>query len=285
MVDQILRAVAKASFFFIVLLFPAWVLAQAQQATVVNNGALVYKEADFDAPVLTQLKSGGVYSISKGKKGPFYKIRVKPGSIGWIADSDVKLGVVKVEEEPEPVNLDEEIKKKHQKPFFASRYRGPVFEYLFYEEDTLGRKRSEGLLFYGLKINGFDTLFDGEIYTDTNILFHVGAPKYYAEETGESADGYIVIANFLLQTITPKSKWHFYYYGLGPTVKYSHFNLHLPNGTSQSSYSADDLTIGLVFNLGLAFRLSETLSLKTDVKYYWEKTQYLGAGVNLGFIF
>lgn len=282
MVDQILRLFRGGVLLGLFLFTPLFALAQAQQATVVNDGALVYQDADFDSPVIGQLKAGGVYAISKGKKGPFFKIRIKPGSVGWIADTDVKKGVHNIEAPPEPINLDEEIKKKHQKPFFASRYRGPVFEYLFYEEDTMGRKRSEGMLFYGLKFNGFDTLFSGEIYTDTNILFHVGAPNFYSDVTGQSADGFIVNANFLLQTITPRSKWHLYYYGLGPMVKYSHYSLHLP-GTS--AYSADDLNLGLVFNLGVAFRLSETLSLKTDVKYYWEKTQYLGMGLNLGFIF
>jgi hypothetical protein len=272
-------------FLFIACLWPSVLWAQAQQATVVNDGALVYQDADFDAAVINTLKVGGVYNISKGKKGAFYKIRLKPGTVGWIADNDVRLGVIKIKPQPKTVDIETEMKKKPVKPFMRSRYRGVALEYLMYQEDTMGEYRTSGLMFYGMKINGYNTMFTGDIYTDANILFHVGAPSYYADETGHSADGFIVIANFLLETALPQSKWHMFYYGFGPTFKYSHFNLESDTGTESLTYPADDMTLGAVFNLGLGFRLSQSLSLRSDIKYYWEKTKYYGAGLNLGFAF
>lgn len=259
---------------------------QAQQATVMTDGALVYQDSDFDAAVITTLKRGGVYSISTGKKGPFHKIRIKPGTVGWIADSDIKLGVVKLpspeEEEKKAKKADEPPKRK--KPFFAARFRGPTFEYINYTEDTLGEERSQYLLFYGMKFNGHNTLFDGEIYTDGNIIFHVGAPGYYSDYTKRSADGFIVMANFLLQTVLPQSKSHLFYYGFGPMFRYSHFTLDVPSGSKNLSYAADDMALGAIFDLGLAFRLG-SLSLRTDAKYYWERTKYYGFGLNLGWEF
>lgn len=260
----------------LVLLLPLSVWAQAQQATVVIDGALVYQDADFDAPVISTLKLGGVYSISTKKKGPFYKIRLKPGYTGWISDTDIKPGVIKI---TAPEKTKPEREEKRKKPFFATRYRGPVLQYTNYMEDTLGKERTDGLLFYGAKFNGFNTMFTGEIYTDANILFFFGAPSYYQDYTKRSADGFIFIADFLLQTVMPQGKNMLFYYGFGPMFKYSHFNLDVPSGASNVSYSADDMSLGAVFDLGTAVRMGDW-SLRGDVKYYWERTQYLAFGLS-----
>lgn len=270
------------------LLSPLIVWAQAQQATVINDEALVYQDADFDAPIIATLKRGAVYNISLKVKGPFYKIRLKPGTLGWIADTDVQPGIINLEPTSKTKKTgkkkDEEKSSLPKKPFFASRYRGPAFDYINFTENTLGEGRSDYLLFYGIKFNGFDTLVEGEIYTEGNILFHVGAPKYYAEVTKKSADGFILLADFLLQAVTPQGKSRLFYYGLGPMFKYSHFILELPNGSNTLSYAADDMSIGFVFNLGYAFRI-KGLSLRTDAKYFWEKEKYPGFGLNLGWEF
>ncbi|MGZ3768018.1 MAG: SH3 domain-containing protein [Bdellovibrio sp.] len=271
---------------FLVLLFPLFVRAESQQGTVIEDGAMVYQDADFDSPIIATLKLGSVYSISKGVKGAFYKIRIKEGTVGWISDVDIKPGVVKApasKKNKKAAEKEKEEKEKElpKKPFFAARYRGPSFDFINFTEDTLGKQRSEYLLFYGLKFNGFNTLFEGEIYSEGNILFHVGAPKYYSETTKKNADGFIFLADFLLQTASSQGKNRLFFYGFGPVLKYSHFDLELPNGTTTSHYSADDMNLGAVFNVGYAWRLWKT-SLRTDAKWYWEKAQYPGFGVNLG---
>ncbi|MGZ3781383.1 MAG: SH3 domain-containing protein [Pseudobdellovibrionaceae bacterium] len=269
-------------------LLPLFAWGQAQQGTIVSEPAFVYQDADFDSPIIATLTPGAVYNISKGTKGPFYKIRIKPGTVGWIADTDIKPGVVKVPSKGSEKNTakkqEEEKKSSPKKPFMAARYRGPVFDFINFTENTLGQGRTDSLLFYGVKFNGYDTLVEGEIYTEGNILFHVGAPKYYSEVTKRSADGFIFIADFLLETATALSKNRLFYYGFGPLFKYSHFNLDIPNGTKTISYTADDMSLGAAFNLGLAFRIGKT-SLRTDVKYFWEKEKYPGLGLNLGFEF
>lgn len=267
-------------------LLPSLVWAQAQKATVITDGALVYQEADFDAPVILTLKRGDVFSVSIGKKGPFYKIRIKPGTLGWVADTDVKPGVVKLTPLPEDKRLFDKSGEKspQKKPFFATRYRGPSFTYVNFTEDTLGQERSSFLPFFGAKFNGFNTVISGEIYTEGNIMFHFGAPSYYADVTKKTAQGFVVISDFLLQTVSVLGKSQLFFYGLGPMVKYSHFEIQVPNGTSTSNYSADDLNLGVVANVGLAFRLGD-LSLRTDAKYFWERTKYYALGVNLGWEF
>lgn len=276
----------KSLTFLFLLLFPLGTWAQAVKATVINDGALVYREADFDAPVITSLKVGGVFSISKGKKGPFHKIRLKPGTLGWIADTDVKAGVFKVTSVPQE-KAESEVEQKEnirkQKPYFASRYRGPVLEMINFTEDTLGRELNAPTLFYGMKFSGFNTAISGDIYAESNVLVHFGAPSYYSDYTKKSADGFVVLGNVLLQTVMPKGKNLLYFYGFGPVVKYSHFTLMVPNN-NESTYSADDLTLGAVINLGIGARVWD-MSLRSDLKYYWETTKYLSLGVSLGWNF
>ncbi len=272
--------------FVVLVLFvlaPQALWAQSVKATVINDGALVYRDSDFDSPVITTLKAGAVFNISKGQKGPFHKIRIRPGSVGWIADTDVKPGVFKVETAKSLAAKEKEKgPKRGQKSFFATRYRGPTAEFLNYTEDTLGQERHSPMMFYGFKINGYNTMFDGDIYADVNFLFHFGAPDYYQETTGKSADGYIIQLNFLLQTVLPQSKYHLLYYGFGPMFKYSHYSLEVPNGAGSITYAADDMNLGAVFDLGLAFRVGSRFSLRTEVKYYWEQTRYFGGGLSFG---
>ncbi len=279
----VLNKTVKAVFVaFAILFFSTSAFAQAQQATIANDAALVYRDADFDAPIVATLNAGAVFSISKGKKGPFHKIRLKPGTVGWIADSDVRLGVHKIQEikESQPEQQPEEEKK----PFFATRYRGPVFEMINFAEDTLGKERSQPLLFYGLKFAGFNTVISGDIYVESNILIHVGAPSYYKDYTQKEADGFIFISNLLLQTVIPSGKSMIYFYGFGPMFKYSRFNLELANGSNADSYTADDMTLGAVFNVGAGTRVGPT-TVRADMKYYWEKAKYFGLGLNLGWEF
>lgn len=266
----------------------AW--AQSQQGTIQNDAALVYQDDDFDAPVIATLKKGSVYSISTGKKGPFYKIRVKPGSVGWIADSDIKPGVHKTatpkpEKEIKPLFDPEKPEKQDKKKaFFSQRYRAFTVDYIYFTEDTVGGQQSEFMTFYGAKFYGFNTLFDGEIYTESNLLFAPTAPKYYEDITGRAASGFAFLVDFLFQTPVPRGKDVMTFYGMGPMLKYSHFNLEVPTGTSTLNYAADDMSVGAVFNFGLGARINR-VGLRFDAKYYWEKTQYYGFSASAGLDF
>jgi hypothetical protein len=115
-------------------------------------------------------------------------------------------------------------------------------------------------------------------------LFSPSAPKYYEDITKKSAGGFIFIADFLFQTAVPRGKDVMTFYGFGPMLKYSHFNLEVPDGTRTLNYAADDMSVGAVFNLGLGFRISR-VAMRLDAKYYWEKVQYYGFGANVGLDF
>lgn len=270
--------------------------AQSQKAIVINQGALIYKEADFDAPVLAELKAGQVYDISLKQKGPFYKIRLKPGVVGWIADNDIRLskgakasaGKTTDKETKKTDKSDEKnsfIEKKRTKSFYASRYRGPVLGYLAHSEDTMGAVRSSNMPFYGFKVAGPNTMFSGDFRTDAEFLFHFGAPSYYEKGTGYPASGWIFLADFIFETASPQSKWHMLTYGFGPMFKYTHFEVSMLQNGKEISYSLDDMVLGAVFDLGLHFRIANAYALRFNVKYFWEKTQYWGGSLTFGFPF
>jgi hypothetical protein len=298
--------------FVILLLVSPSARAQSQKAIVINQGALVYTQSDFDAPVLTELKAGGVYDISLKTRGPFYKIRIKPNVTGWIADTDVRVGKFKgrtalrpkdakngkggpaaAEKKGLAKNTDptdggptENKAKpvKPRRPFMATRFRGPVVADLAYAEDTMGALRTETLPFFGFKMEGPNVLISGDMRTDVEFIFHPGAPKFYEKATGQSASGWIFLTDFIFETALPQSSWHMVTFGFGPMFKYTHYEVALLDSGHPLNYSLDDMTLGAVFDGGLAFRVG-SYALRFNVKYFWEKTKYFGGSLTFGFPF
>lgn len=284
--------------------------SQSQKAQIVNDGALVYKDADFDATVLGELRAGKIYMVSVKQRGPFYKIRVKPGVTGWIADNDIRLArghskgnaagsapapatpaaAVKKGAKATPAPIPGKDEKKLEapakplKPFYISRYRGPTLAYLTYNEDTMGKLRTQNMPFYGFKVNGPNTMFSGDLRTDAEFLFHFGAPEYYQQATGNAGNGWIFLTDFIFETALPQSKWHMLTFGFGPMFKYSHYEVALLENGKTINYSLDDMALGAVLDGGLAFRVY-SYALRFNVKYYFEKTKYWGFGATFGFPF
>lgn len=280
--------------FVILLLVSPSARAQSQKAIVINQGALVYTQSDFDAPVLTELKAGGVYDISLKTRGPFYKIRIKPNVTGWIADTDVRVAKFKGRTalrtkdakngKSGPVAEDKAKPVKPRRPFMATRFRGPVVADLAYAEDTMGALRTETLPFFGFKMEGPNVLISGDMRTDAEFIFHPGAPKFYEKATGQSASGWIFLTDFIFETALPQSSWHMVTFGFGPMFKYTHYEVALLDSGHPLNYSLDDMTLGAVFDGGLAFRVG-SYALRFNVKYFWEKTKYFGGSLTFGFPF
>lgn len=256
------------------------------KVVVILQGALVYKEADFDAPVIANLKRGQIYDVSSKKKGYFYRVRVKPGMIGYVSDVDVRAASGKKLNNEKNENPKTAAKKESaepeapRKPFLNRRYRGLVVEMMSYTESTLGGTRSAQLPFFGIKWSGNDTVFSGEIYTDASIMAAFTAPKYYQDYTGNAASGWIVNMNFLFLNPQKQGRYHMTYFGFGPMFKYSHLNTSLTNPSTNKTndYILDDMTLGAVFALGLGFDLG-SYALRSDVRYYLEAKQYASFGL------
>lgn len=269
--------------FFLIFFFASFCFAQKKpsyQAQITAEVADIYQSADFDSKVIATVLEGEVYDVSsKTFNGAFYRIRVKPGMIGYISDADIKPlfsspskpGKAKNKKKPAP-----QAKEKKQRSFERTRYGGLQYASIEYQEDTMGSKRKERMNFFGVKLSGPDWMIDG-YPMDINFLFSFGPPKYYEKITGHSADGFIFLMDFLFQHYYPQTKDMFSFFGFGPMFKFSRINASLTDaGTGRTTdYSLQDMSLGAAFNGGAAFRLGSVV-LRGEAKLYWEKQIYWG---------
>ena len=287
----------SGKFVFISLIISSQTIAQIKSTTTAETGSQkgqviaedlvdIYKDPDFDSKVIGRAEPGKIYDISKYPKGPFYKIRLKHGLLGWISDAEVKPTTAQIEPQKKnkPIKEKAESKEISKKPFLKMRFRGPSIEIVNWIEDTAAATRTETLNFYGMNWSGYNTMISGDVYTDANLLFALNAPKYYQRVTGNSAGGWIFKMNFLFQTPLPQTKYYLLYYGFGPSFTYSHFDVTLVENSKNQSYALDDMSVGAVFNIGLSFKIG-TISPRVSVKYYWEKKQMPAVALSLGWEF
>lgn len=271
--------------FFLLYFLSAEALAQTFKGEIINEGAIVYKSADFDSKQLGYLKKGTQYPISKKIYGAFHRIRVGK-TTGYVADIDVK-----------PLNfkrsLDKKIEKKiqaesekTQRPFSLTRYVGFFLNQIQYQEETMGKNLSENLTFFGMKMSGPDVFVEGDMPTEINLLFFNGAPSYYEKYTGQYASGWMLLNNYMLLMNSPWSKSSMGYFGFGPLFRYSKFDLATKNASTGkiTNYLAQDAALGVSFEAGAALKVGPT-ALRLEVQYHWEKYRYFAYGAALQFPF
>lgn len=260
-----------------------------------DEGAQIYKEANFDSEVIAEVPPGRIFDISsKVVNGAFYRIRIKPGVIGYVSDAEItplfKTATSKPSQEKkkptnQPTNQRQARKEKDRKrPFHMTQFAGVQTTLMQYREDTMGAKRTANLSFIGAKVSGPDILIEGAFPTEMNFQFYFGAPGYYEELTKKAADGWIFLTDFLFQTYYPHGQSAFTFIGFGPMMKYSKYRVALTEGGQTKYYSLDDMAVGAAFQGGVALRVG-TLALRGDFTYYWEKQQYWGTALSLQFPF
>lgn len=272
------KFVSWLSFVFILICsqssFAAWIKLQVK-----NDQAMVYSAPNFDSQVLSYLPESIVFNVDENPlNGFFYKIEYAPKKFGFIVDTDL---VLKKSKTAAANNNAKKIapktkKKSKRLAFDSTRYLGFGYINMSYKESALGKVRPSALPFYSLKISGPDTLFGGPIDTDFNILISKTMPDYYKKQTGHAATGTILIFDFALYTGAPIGRDIFIYYGLGPMLKYSKIYSEVNNQIK--GHQVTD--IGLMFPLGVAFRVGK-FAIKPEAVYYYEKKQYSSAGLSL----
>ncbi len=261
----------------------------AYQAKTLQADVEVYEKPSFDSTVIATLSEGKVFDVSKTVKNSFYKIRIKTGVLGYVFDGDLQplfSDASMPHERPSKKKKAAGGGKKKRHSFEYTQFAGFQVQNIQFEEDTMGSKRREALSFFGAKISGPNLILEGASPSEMNFIFHMGAPSYYESETRKPADGWIFIADFLLQTYFPQTKNSLLFVGFGPMFRYSKFSTALlDSGTGKTTdYSLEDIAIGGVFNLGAALRWN-SLALRGDLQYFWEKQAYFGGGLSIQFAF
>jgi hypothetical protein len=256
---------------------------------VLTESALVYKAADFDSAVLGTVSAGVEYEISRRAFGPFHRIRIGK-KIGYIADNDIQPIGFSFENAAsgnaggKSKKADKKEPEKRKRSFALSRYVGPAFASINFTESTMGRKLSESEIFYGLKMSGTDVLVSGDATTEINLMFYYGAPGYYERFTGQAATGWNFLSDFQFHTVSTLSPIMLGFYGFGPMFRFSKFELAVKDGAVVNRYMASEMILGAAFSGGIAIRLG-SVALRSEFKYYWEKTQYSGINAALQFEF
>ena len=292
----------------------------AQQAIVSIDGAMVYKDASFDSPVIAYLKKGKQVRVSSKGFGPFYRIMIGNEQYGYISDIDVQIlsgGSARDEddgeegtprksrrskrddgEDDEMAGDDEEgdegedgedswdeaeskrDKKRKQDgmPIFVRRFIGGQGGILNFKETISDQKVSSNLKVVGAKITGPNLLFSGPYIFDINLFMSLGVPTYYGEISRTAPSGFLIGADALLifpYHVPAHESWALYF-GLGPIIVYSKFNVTVTQNSTDIPLDLQDLKIGASIMAGFSYELTRDLVAKIEPKFVFEKNSYFG---------
>ncbi len=252
----------------------------AQKAKIVGEDFEVYAEADFDSDQIDEVHEGEVYMVSDKNYGPFYRIKLKSGKVGYVVDYALNIqgkGQVK------PKDLDElemiELKKdsggsteedaaaeeaQEDAALLGRNRGGPALQFINYREDTMGAERVSDLIALGYKSVG---LFSWSVVGTWQV------PKNYNELPGYKAEGFLLwgdvgFSNTVGQFTNAEIR-------VGGAVM-SRVSL-IKVTTPTRNYDLQDMTLGADVELAVTFK-NKKWSPDLFLKYYFDKSRYAAVG-------
>lgn len=258
----------------------------AQSALVVTDGAIVYKKADFDAPIIGYFRAGEKVRISEKTFGPFYRVKFKQGILGYVADIDVapqKDG--KVSAKPGKSDKGKKAKQAKTKSSMPVANRSLLNRSLYgltagmvqWSELFNQREFSDSMIFYGAKASlPFKSILDGPFTLDLSAIFSFSAPSYIqqASTTPVSSMIAIVDASILYTFSEMMGRRLISYFGAGPVLTYNSFK-----GTfSATSLDILEVKVGGAAVLGAGYQISRRRSdmvAKIEGRYYFTESNQL----------
>lgn len=268
----------------------------AVRGMVITDGAAVYEKPDFDSTVVGYL--GYETPIIASKKafpgisglGLFHKISHE-GRTGYIADTDIRMskgaasssssskGKTAKKKKGRSKAFDEDddqAKPGGKEPLYFTRYLGGALALVNFTEKFSGKKLSDQMKMFGVRMTGPGTLFDGPPL-DFNFWVSVDKPGYYNQFASTAPSGFLLFTDvaFILPAYE-KTDW-LINYGIGLMGVYTRYSVPVANKTTnkEADFDSQEFRIGVDFQVGGAYRFNR-YAVRADVKYYYEKTQYLG---------
>ncbi len=253
------------------------------RATVVSDGAAVYEKPDFDSKVIDFVPYNTKVIVSKRAfagvegLGLFHRVRVR-GKLGYIPDTDIRVAESAREKVPEKV-LErtrskawepEEQEVLGQAPIYMTRYLGGAVARVNFTEKFSGRKLSDQITMYGLRMTGPGALFDGPPL-DVNLWFSMEKPGYY-DIFSTNFSGFLLFGDVMAMMPLISHDKFVVNYGLGLMWTFTKFRLQIRGENTDSL----EVRVGVNAGLGAAYRIAKKFLLRGDVKYYYEKTGYPG---------
>lgn len=264
---------------------------QTVKAQVITDGAAVYSKADFDSPVQDYLSYQTAVIISKrpyagaGGLGLFHRVKYNGNKMGYITDTDIR--VVKAGGGGEASAPPEDKKKNPSKawededgpgkaPLYLTRFFGGALAQVKFTERYSGRRLSDNMLMYGLRMTGPGTLFDGPPL-DFNFWFSLQKPKYMNEFAASQPTGFLLFGDVMaMLPLIDSGNW-LVSYGIGLMYVYTRYSIPVKNSTTNETgnFDSQEFRMGVDFDFGVARRIGKAL-VRGDIKYYYEKSQYVG---------
>ncbi|RME17867.1 MAG: SH3 domain-containing protein [Bdellovibrio sp.] len=249
------------------------------KAIVITDGAAVYKQPSFDAPILDYFEMNKKIRIKKkmvpgiGGLGSFYRVRLKKGVYGYITDVDIKIlspkGKVKARRDS-PAEKEDVVGP--MEGVFFRRFAGLSYAYENYAEKVLEKKEQEGISFVGVKFSGPDT-FGIAFPLDIEFLYAGKAPQFYlkAADTGKSVSGFIFITNVAVNLPAWEAgRRGLIYYGIGATGIYTNFQV--PKGGVV--LDSQEIRLGGFLDVGAAYEFYPRWLFRLESKYIFEVNSY-----------
>jgi hypothetical protein len=242
-----------------------------QNAKIMGDVVEVYQYDDFDSDIIDEVHKGETYKISSKIYGPFYRIKLKSGKVGYIVDYQLDiegkgpfrekdLDEMTLQEaiEAKPAPLDASAEAEEQEVFGKS-LSGPMLLLYNYHEDTMGSEQVDELIAAGYR----------SIHTFAwSVAGSFQLPKYYATagRSGQAIQvwGDVGFSNDIAQFNNAALRFSGNIFG-----HVSHIHLNTP----ADSYELDDATAGINAELGY-LKTFRKFALDFSVKYYFDKSNY-----------
>ncbi len=271
-----------------------------QDATVVVDGSAVYEAPNFDSPVKEYLDRGKRIRISKriykgaGGLGAFYKVRLRPRIYGYITDVDISIdgrSGVEVTESAEdiagdPTRIQPDIAREDEETrgnggtFYLTRFLGLSYSTYNYTEKLNNSKQSANTPLIGVKMTGPGTYMGG-LPIDYELMFTTSAPDFY-NKIASSASGMMLIGHARATFPLIEQRRYYFYYGFGPVLRYSKFDVKLKNQTGPA-VDSQEIALGLDLAAGLALQVTPKVAVRFEGAYVYENETYFGFGGALQF--
>lgn len=278
-------------FVFLGVQFIAQSVFAQNKAHVLNVDTDVYGSADFDGNVIGSVDPDETFLVSKKTYGPFYKVKFKDGTIGFIPDTDLYIeGIGTVKQKP--FLGEDNVNEKNNKRVNKSKsdeeapeddtedpninYKGATFSLINFREDTMGGKQVSDLQAIGFRFQPMEGNFQSGLAYD--LMVATKPPDYYEEKTGAKTSGGVVWGSAGISNVSALNSNTSLRYGAGPFLRYSYFSISEAPLRPQSKYTLQDLTAGLDFQLGIMLH-SRYMTIDLGLRYFWDKESYGGFGV------
>jgi hypothetical protein len=276
----------KILFFIGLMLFWFSTSYAAQKAKIISPNVDVYSDADFDSDILETVKLGETYLISNKVYGPFFRIKLKSGKIGYIPDTEVDIEgkgrvVPATKEKDEDDYSDDPFLNDMDSPFKKNKkserntddeededLRGITLQLVNYHEDTLGAVQVDDLPAIGYK-----SISD---FAAWEVIASFKSPKYYSDKLNASTRAINIWGTFGLSSEVPLLPSWSARYGGGLMGHASFVNITAP----QKSYEMQDLTVGAYLEGAVLVRIAK-LRYDLSIKYIFDKQSYGALGFTL----